>query len=326
MKHLRKYIKIFRNRNILAAISTLFCLAVSFSANSAAKSDSYEKYIRRYKAVAVEHRDRYGIPASITLAQGLLESGAGRSVLAKQANNHFGIKCGRSWKGKCYYHDDDAKDECFRVYKNAAESYGDHAAFLRQKRYSRLFDLKITDYKGWAKGLKKCGYATDPKYPEKLIALIEKYELYRYDKVKSGDIKREKDLSDVPEIDKAEDEIPEITNPHEITQTNGLDCIIARDGDTFAKLGTEFGIKARHLAGYNDIADSSENPKPGDIVYIQKKHKKVDKSCEKYHVVKPGDTLQALSQLYGIRLSSLCSMNRLRASSVPIPGKKLKLR
>lgn len=327
MKHLRKYIKNIRIRNIIILISALLSCNVSISAKSANKSTSYTAYIEHYCDVAVKHQKEYGIPASITLAQGLLESGAGRSILAKQANNHFGIKCGRSWKGKCYYYDDDAKDECFRKYKNAAESFEDHAEFLQQKRYSPLFDLKTTDYKGWAKGLKKCGYATDPKYADKLISIIERYELNRFDNKNPKHRQKEEPKSgETEEMIKDTEQILEISNPHETTQTNGLDCVIARKGDSFAVIAKEFGISAKNLAKLNDYSNPQTRLKPGDVVYIQKKNKKVDKSCEKYHIVKTGDNLQALSQLYGIRLSSLCKMNRMRASSVPIPGNKLKLR
>ena len=143
-----------------------------------------ELYIQKYKDLAVEHMVDYSIPASITLAQGILESGSGESDLAVESNNHFGIKCHRDWEGERSYYDDDEENECFRKYKTVSESYLDHSLFLKNKsRYSELFSLKITDYKGWARGLKKAGYATDPKYPQKLIDLIERYELYKYDNI-----------------------------------------------------------------------------------------------------------------------------------------------
>lgn len=142
-------------------------------------------YIDKFKAVAVEEMNASGIPASITLAQGISESGSGNSSLARYANNHFGIKCTSDWKGKAYYKDDDQTNDCFRVYKDARESYRDHSEFLKRKRYSFLFELDKNDYKNWAVGLKTAGYATDPKYPEKLIAIIEKYKLYQYDQPES---------------------------------------------------------------------------------------------------------------------------------------------
>jgi hypothetical protein len=142
------------------------------------KSNSTQDYINTYTKIAIEQEKQYGIPACITLAQGILESGSGRSRLATEANNHFGIKCHNDWKGKKIYKDDDKKNECFRVYDNAEQSYIDHSLFLvGKKRYAELFQLKITDYKGWAKGLKKAGYATNPKYPQLLIDIIELYDL-----------------------------------------------------------------------------------------------------------------------------------------------------
>ena len=142
-----------------------------------------EDYVKYYSNIAMDEMVQFGIPASITLAQGILESGAGKGRLAVQANNHFGIKC-HDWNGKKIYHDDDEEQECFRKYDNPEYSYRDHSIFLTNRgRYSFLFDLKRDDYKQWAKGLKKAGYATDPKYPQKLIDLIERYELYKYDNI-----------------------------------------------------------------------------------------------------------------------------------------------
>ena len=147
------------------------------------RNKAYEDYIKKYRSIAVDEMKHYRIPASITLAQGLLESGAGRSELARKSNNHFGIKCGGSWDGRSVRHTDDAPNECFRAYKHAKDSYRDHSKFLRSgARYAFLFRLKITDYKGWAKGLKKAGYATDPKYANRLINIIETYDLDKYDK------------------------------------------------------------------------------------------------------------------------------------------------
>ena len=155
------------------------CLTTSLHAQ---RKNTYNAYIKQYAPMAIEQMQKYKIPASITLAQGLLESGAGRSELALKSNNHFGIKCHDSWRGKKTYHDDDAKGECFRVYKSVADSYEDHSQFLSGRtRYASLFKLQITDYKAWARGLKKAGYATDPSYANRLISIIEDYELYKYD-------------------------------------------------------------------------------------------------------------------------------------------------
>ncbi|RZK73836.1 MAG: hemagglutinin, partial [Pedobacter sp.] len=154
-------------------------------ANPDYKSRTTLSYIEEFKAVAIQEMNTYGIPASITLAQGILESGSGNSSLARFANNHFGIKCTSDWKGKGYYKDDDQANDCFRVYKDAKESFKDHSEFLKRKRYSALFELDKNDYKNWAIGLKQAGYATNPKYPDLLINIIDKYQLFLYDQSES---------------------------------------------------------------------------------------------------------------------------------------------
>lgn len=195
------------------------------------RNKAYEDYIRQYHKIAVEEMKRYHIPASITLAQGLLESGAGRSELARKSNNHFGIKCGRSWDGRTVRADDDAPNECFRAYRHAKDSYRDHSKFLRTgARYAFLFRLKITDYKGWARGLKKAGYATDPRYADRLINIIELYDLDRYDSKKG--------------LEWAE----EFPNPHQPYLANDMVYIIARRGDTFKSLSDELGISKKNSA------------------------------------------------------------------------------
>ncbi len=168
-------------KNILTILLT-FCISLVASASPTEKTPQ-EKYIEKYAPLAVSEMYRSGVPASITLAQGMLESGNGQSELARKSNNHFGIKCHNNWKGGRVYHDDDAKGECFRKYSDPSDSYRDHSDFLRYRdRYKFLFDYRVTDYKSWAHGLKKAGYATDPAYPKKLIKLIEEYDLHKYDK------------------------------------------------------------------------------------------------------------------------------------------------
>lgn len=196
----------------------LICITVSTSAQK--RNKVYEDYIHKYRGIAVDEMKHYRIPASITLAQGLLESGAGKSELARKSNNHFGIKCGGSWDGRSVRHDDDARNECFRAYKHPKDSYRDHSKFLRSgARYAFLFRLKITDYKGWARGLKKAGYATDPQYANRLINIIELYDLDKYDH-KGG-------------LEWAE----EFPNPHQPYLANELLYVVARRGDTFKSLG-----------------------------------------------------------------------------------------
>ena len=201
------------------ALLLTFFVSCSFVLQAQNRNKQYENYIKEYRDIAVEEMKRYQIPASITLAQGLLESGAGQSTLARKSNNHFGIKCGGDWRGKTVKHDDDARNECFRVYNNPKDSYRDHSKFLATRpRYASLFKLDITDYQGWAHGLKKAGYATNPRYAYQLIDIIERYDLYKYDK--KGGLKWMK----------------ENPYPHQPYLANGLVYVVARDGDTWKKL------------------------------------------------------------------------------------------
>ncbi len=270
------------------------------------RNKKYEEYIDKYKELAVEQMERYGIPASITLAQGLLESGAGQSSLTRRSHNHFGIKCGGDWRGKTTYHDDDARGECFRVYKNARESYEDHSRFLANRsRYAALFKLKKDDYKGWAHGLKKAGYATNPQYAHSLIRIIELYQLDRYD-TKAG---RKRAM---------------IAYPHDTYLSNGLLYIIARSGDTFELLKKEFGISKRKLIKYNDLF-KDYILKEGDIIYLEKKKRKAKKP-HKQHVVKAGESMHSISQLYGVRIERLYKMNKKSEDYAPEVGDCLRLR
>lgn len=285
----------------------LLCLC-SLTAGAQKRNKQYQDYIHKYKDIAIREMKRYHIPASITLAQGLLESGAGRGTLARKSNNHFGIKCGGSWKGKTVRHDDDARNECFRAYKHARESYEDHSKFLRNgSRYAFLFKLKITDYKGWARGLKKAGYATDPRYANRLIDIIELYDLHRYD-TKAG-IKWMKEFPD----------------PHQPYLANDLLYIVVRPGDTFKKLSKEFDISQRKLRKYNDLYKGYVL-KPGDIIYLDEKHRRADKE-HRTHVVRAGESMYSISQKYGIRLKNLYKMNKMKPEDpCPRAGSILRLR
>lgn len=273
------------------------------------KNQAYINYINKYKSLAIDQMHRYKIPASITLAQGLLESGAGQSRLAVKANNHFGIKC-HNWSGKRIYHDDDRKDDCFRSYNSAVESYEDHSKFLRSgSRYSSLFKLKITDYKGWARGLKKAGYATASNYASKLIQIIELYELDQYDKAKKQEAfvnsysgNKTITISSTPKVK---------ANKHIIYKFNKLYYLKAVPGDTWYSISNEVGISIERLHKYNEII-STMQLKAGDIVYLNKKKKKAPKEFKnKPHIVKPGESMYIISQLYGIRLEYLYKMNNL---------------
>lgn len=288
-----------------------------------------EEYIESYKDVAIKKMKEYKIPASITLAQGILESGSGNSKLATKANNHFGIKCHKGWTGKTFTMDDDEKNECFRKYKHASDSYRDHSLFLTQRgRYTFLFEYETTDYKSWAKGLKKAGYATNPKYPELLIRLIEKYDLAQYDtgvKTKKKKSSEEKVETIVVSPLLSNNEVIYTTlEGRDVYENYGIRYVIGKPGDTFYALAEEFDIYSWQLFKYND-RDKDHVVKSGEIVYLEKKNKKADKKY-KTHMVKQGETLHYISDLYGIRMNRLVKMNKLEDANKLSVGQKLKLR
>ncbi|MFS4417504.1 glucosaminidase domain-containing protein [Maribacter sp. 2307ULW6-5] len=193
-----------------------------------------DEYVETFAEIAQMNMEAYGIPASITLAQGLLESGFGRGELAQKTNNHFGIKCHKGWEGDYDFHDDDAKGECFRKYNHPLESYRDHSLFLTTRsRYDFLFDYKVTDYKAWARGLKRAGYATDPKYPQKLISLIQKYQLYQYDGVKP----RQRNLG------------PDVAGTESVH--------VVQKGDTLYSLSKRFYLSVQDLKRMNNLKDET---------------------------------------------------------------------
>lgn len=287
-------------RYFVLSIITFLCVSL----NAQLKWNSrYQAYIDQYKDLAIAEMLKYNIPASITLAQGLLESSAGMSELARNGNNHFGIKC-HDWTGARTYHDDDATNECFRAYRDVYESYEDHSRFLaRQPRYRSLFRLKRTDYKGWAKGLKKCGYATSPTYAKQLIGIIELYKLHKYDKAKKYD-------KFMVERSSVKDVAPSI-NLHPIHIYNKNYYLNVRQGDTFRSIAREVGISYKKLAKYNE-RDKNDRLIPGEIIYLKKKQKKADKAYKnRPHRVKAGESMYSIAQYYGIRLESLYKMNDL---------------
>lgn len=302
----------------------LFISHFSFLTASAQqyRNPDYDAYIAKYSKIAVEQMQRHHIPASITLAQGLLESAAGKSRLASSGNNHFGIKC-HGWTGKKQYHDDDENGECFRVYDSPQQSFEDHSQFLLKERYKRLFTYRMTDYKSWAHGLKACGYATSPTYAQSLISIIERYELYRYD---SG-----KNLSS--SVDKLEknnnskkEKVQEHKKTYPIRYNNGIPYVVSQSGDTYKTLAWNLDKSCRKLAKYNEC-DADDPLTPGTIVYLKKKAKKGDKQYKgKVYVVKPGDTMYAISQLFAIQLKYLYRINNLSPDATIKVGQKLYLR
>ena len=291
----------------------LFFIATLAEAATQRKIPSYEKYIKTYSALAIEQQKKYKIPASITLAQGLLESGAGQSDLARRSNNHFGIKCHSDWRGGRVYHDDDLRGECFRKYKRVEDSYEDHSKFLKRSRYDRLFQLKITDYKGWARGLQKCGYATDRAYANKLIKVIEDYELYRYDTGKvHKSTRQEKKKLKYPTV------------KYTIYRTYGLLYVYAKENDSFDQIAQNLDFPVKDLKKFNEVPEDFPLQK-GDIVYIEKKKTKADKPNYD-HVVQVGESMHSIAQKYGIQIKSLYKMNKKDKDYVPEEGDVLKLR
>lgn len=274
--------------------------------SSQASKDAYSDYISRYAGMAVEQMEQYGIPASITLAQGLLESDAGRSSLATKCNNHFGIKCHSDWTGRKIYHDDDARQECFRCYSNADESFRDHSLFLvNGSRYKSLFKLGPTDYKGWARGLKAAGYATSPTYADKLIELIERYGLDSYDsgsgvRLKPGQL------------------------PHQPLLVNGQRCVRLREGETLKDIAREYGMQLSLLRRFNEV-DRKFVPPSGTNVYLERKKSRADREHRTY-VVRKGDSLWSISQQFGVRMKPLANRNKLSDENPLTVGMTLLLR
>jgi LysM repeat protein len=284
---------------ILAGCSTSKQATSTQVKNISQARDDYERYVLTYYPIAVEQMTRHNIPASITLAQGLLESGAGKSKLSRSSNNHFGIKADKNWTGKRTSSMDNGKLCYFRKYDNVRDSYEDHSSFLvNRQRYASLFSLKKTDYKGWAKGLRKAGYAEDPAYPTKLISLIERYELYRYDSFTMKDVKKASGVAL---------ETHEEKYSRTIYKANGLLYIIGDTGDTFKSLSKEFGTSQSKLIKYNDLY-KGYNIKAGDIIYLEEKNSKTDKQYPT-HTVNAGESMHYISQKYGIKLDKLYKNN-----------------
>ena len=266
-------------------------------------NQTYQLYINQYKDLAIKEMIKYKIPASITLAQAVFESGAGKSRLAVLGNNHFGIKC-HDWTGRTISENDDALGECFRAYDNPLHSFEDHSKFLaNNSRYKRLFDLSIKDYRGWAHGLKACGYATNPQYAYKLIELIELYKLYAYDGAHNYDQFMAEHTGNSTVVS---------TNKplHPIALFNDNYYIRARRGDTFKMIGKEIDISYRKIAKYNE-RDKDDQLKEGEIIYLKKKRTKAPKTFKHQpHIVKAGESIYSIAQIYGVRLKNIYKMNK----------------
>ncbi|MBQ6772384.1 MAG: glucosaminidase domain-containing protein [Bacteroidales bacterium] len=297
-----------------------------------------EEYIQTYKDIAMREMREHKIPASITLAQGLLESGAGNSALAREAKNHFGIKCHKGWTGKTYYMDDDEKDECFRKYKNAEESFRDHSEFLcGRSRYAALFDLEITDYRGWARGLKKAGYATNPKYAQLLIDRIELYDLTKYDQIALGKMTDDNKMPEIAEEDELLElaysptnrgafELVDMTaDKRFIYENNGVRFVYAKEGETPEQLAKEFDIKIADFCTYNLLRRPDEMVfHSGDVVYLSRLKNSNWKA--KKHTVEAGETVRDIALRYAVKPDKILKKNKLQKNTKLLAGQKLWLR
>lgn len=321
----------------------LFCLAAGATAQGRITK---EEYIDRYKAIAIAHMERYGIPASITMAQGLLESDAGNSWLSRSSNNHFGIKCKRDWRGETIRYDDDAKDECFRCYPSVEASYQDHATFLdTQPRYDSLFAYGPTDYKCWARGLKAAGYATAPDYAQRLVRIIEENRLYLLDRPGGERLyaSRHAAKNDPGEWFEGQSSVEHVAaagtlvdpddyrvtiNAHagyNVYETNGINYILAKDGDTFGQIGRIFRLSARNLRKFNDLRDKTAQPVAGEVIFIDRKKKRWEGNA-RIHTAREGETAYSVGQSYGIRTRSIEKLNKLAPGQVMQPGQQIRIR
>ncbi len=295
----------------LATVSTIYAKSLQTRA----------EYIERYKHIAIEHMEYYGIPASITMAQGILESSCGNSELSKSSNNHFGIKCKTGWTGRKVYYDDDAKGECFRAYKSVEESYRDHAEFLDSSpRYDSLFAYSTTDYKSWARGLKAAGYATAPHYANLLIKIIEEEKLYLLDQ-DGGDKLYDKRHNEQPKVEETPAESSTVVDPdnygvtinahkgYNIYRVNGLYFTRAKIGDTIESIATAFDISCYNIRRFNDLKRDAQLSQ-GDIIFIERKKRAWEGDAMRTHQCSEGESVYSLSQKYGIRLKSLRRMNK----------------
>lgn len=298
------------------AVMVAALLSIGVAKVSAQSVNSqYLSYIERYSALAQKQQKEHGIPASITLAQGLLESRAGQSTLATQGNNHFGIKCHSSWTGETMLRDDDAPDECFRVYRDAEESFTDHSRFLHGRRYAILFELDPADYAGWAEGLRECGYATDPNYGPKLISIIERYRLYEYDL--GGGVPRRGGEDDAMFI------LSELKQSHAVRRSRGLYYVIAVPGDTYASIAAELGTDAATLAANNDApGETRREIRAWEEVYLQPKLDTAPKGIKKV-TIGEDETARTVAQRYGVTMKLI---ERLNPGFADSPGTTLRLR
>jgi LysM repeat protein len=269
-----------------------------------------------------------GVPASITLAQAAFESGDGNSELAREANNHFGIKCHKEWTGETFIQDDDHRNECFRKYNSVLESFDDHSNFLRTRdRYLFLFSYDRTDYKSWAYGLKKAGYATNPEYPQRLIKIIEENQLYYLDTVTAlQTASAEKIITTTAKpklrwMNEGEDSEVAISAHRKINEINRTQFVVARKGDNYQSLAKEFDMMPWQILKYNDL-ERTDVIREGEIIFLKPKRSKAE---QEYHIVEEGETLRDISQRYAVKLKVLCKMNEVSEKYPLSAGQKIRL-
>lgn len=307
-------------------INIVLLLLLSFNICLSQNAGRIRDYINQYKDLAVSEMQRTGVPASITLAQGIHETMAGTSNLVQKSNNHFGIKCKSNWTGESVSHDDDAKGECFRKYQSAEESYRDHSDFLKNSnRYASLFLLDPIDYKGWAFGLKSAGYATNPKYPQVLIKLIEDYNLQDYTLI-AIEKKNSDAANSVTEVKKVENNSIDTTEvkpayPEGSFIINETKVVYIKKGTSFLAIAQQYAIPLSRIFEFNEI-DQAESSDKDQLIFLQRKRKT---GVNEFHIVKPGEDLHDIAQSEAIRLENLKEYNWLRSDDKPAPGEKLYL-
>ena len=323
---------------IISIIHLLCYIQIPLLAQS---SSDIQSYISQYKQIALDQEREYGIPATITLAQGILESGAGKSGLTRNANNHFGIKAYGGWTGRIYLAwDDEATKSKFRWYNSASESFKDHSVFLKNNsRYRSLFTKSVYDYRGWANGLQRAGYATSPTYAKALIGYIDAYKLYAINggvKLRPGktvtitrtitreELVQRKDLQMDDSEESEEQESFERTIRKFVVEINGIRCTILYPGETLSSIAMKYDIPKSELLEFNETTNE-EDIKEGDIVFIGKKKKKYD-GAQDYYKAREGETLYSVSQQFGIRLASLSKMNQKNSFAILAEGEKIKLK
>ena len=312
----------------------LFVCFTSLAFGDSPQKNTRQQYIDAFAQLAIQEMNEFHVPASITMAQACLESGNGNSTLATEANNHFGIKCNSSWKGPSIRKDDDSRNECFRKYSTAIESFRDHSKFLTGgMRYQFLFDYKIDDYKKWAHGLKRAGYATDPHYPERLIKIIEEFQLHKLDAYYNSTkryVRRERAKIVSKSTTKARrsgatDNFS--INPYgsrNIEKRNGVKAFYAKEGDTYEQIATEFSLREWEIYKYNDV-EKEAKPEAGSIVFIQSKRGSAPRGND-IHILKDGESLWSVAQWYGVRMDALYRKNNWNQGEEPKPGQQISLR